>query len=91
MASDTTTYEQAVSAYLSMALAEQDYGFFLEAVGHIARGHGIGAVADSSGLGRESLYKSLGPGAKPRFETVCRVMEAVGLRLAVLPATTKIK
>jgi probable addiction module antidote protein len=85
------TYEQAVSAYLSEALAEQDYGSFLEAVGHIARGHGIGAIADSSGLGRESLYKALGPEAKPRFETVCRVMEALGLRLVVRPAVTSTK
>jgi probable addiction module antidote protein len=83
------TYEEAISAYLSMALEAQEFEAFLEAIGHIARGHGIGAVAEHSGLGRESLYKALGKGAKPRFETVCKVVQSLGLKLAVLPATSK--
>jgi probable addiction module antidote protein len=79
------TYEEAIAAYLGMALEEGEYDYFLEALSNIARGHGIAAVAESSGLGRESLYKALAPGAKPRFETVCRVMSGVGLRLSVTP------
>jgi len=86
MARGEKTYEEAISAYLSASLEERDYDAFIEALGHLARGHGIGAVASASGLGRESLYKALTPGARPRFETVCRVMESLGLRLAVVPA-----
>ena len=81
------TYEEAIAGYLSMALEEGQYDYFLEALSNIARGHGIAAVATSSGLGRESLYKALAPGAKPRFETVCRVMSGVGLRLIAIPKT----
>jgi probable addiction module antidote protein len=79
------TYEEAISAYLSMALEEGQYEHFLEALSNIARAHGIAAVATSSGLGRESLYKALAPGAKPRFETVCKVMSGVGLKLIAIP------
>ena len=41
---------------------------------------------NDSGLGRESLYKALAPGAKPRFDTVLKVARALGVRLAARPA-----
>ena len=31
---------------------------------------------------RESLYKALTPGAKPRFDTILKVARALGLRLS---------
>ena len=80
-----TTYEEAIASYLSMALNEGDFDYFLEAVSHIARGHGVSTIAVSTGLGRESLYKALAKGAKPRFETICKVMQTLGLRLMVVP------
>jgi probable addiction module antidote protein len=43
-------------------------------------------VAKDAGLGRESLYKALTPGAKPRFETVMKVAQALGLKFTVHPA-----
>jgi probable addiction module antidote protein len=43
-------------------------------------------VAKDAGLGRESLYKALTPGAKPRFDTVVKVAKALGVRLSVQPA-----
>ena len=43
-------------------------------------------VAKDSGLGRESLYKALAPGAKPRFDTVMRVVHALGVQLIAQPS-----
>ena len=43
-------------------------------------------VATDAGLGRESLYKALAPGAKPRFETVMKVAHALGVKFTVQPA-----
>ena len=40
-------------------------------------------IAKESGLGRESLYKALAPGAKPRFDTALKVMRAMGIKLHV--------
>ncbi|WP_018410678.1 helix-turn-helix domain-containing transcriptional regulator [Methyloversatilis thermotolerans] len=39
-----------------------------------------------AGLGRESLYKALAPGAKPRFETVMKVARALGVKFTAQPA-----
>jgi probable addiction module antidote protein len=43
-------------------------------------------IAEATGLGRESLYKSLRADAQPRFDTVQRVLAALGLKLTVEPA-----
>jgi len=41
---------------------------FIVALGNVARARGMTKLANDSGLGRESLYKALAPGAKPRYE-----------------------
>ena len=38
-------------------------------------------LARDAGLGRESLYKALAPGAKPRYDTMLRLVQALGVRL----------
>lgn len=73
----------AVATYLSEALAAGDAGHFQEALGTVARARGMGGVAEVSGLGRESLYKALRPGPRPRFDTVQRVLSALGVHLIV--------
>jgi probable addiction module antidote protein len=44
------------------------------------------SIAEESGLGRESLYKALTPGAKPRYETVLKVLQSLGVKLTVSAA-----
>jgi probable addiction module antidote protein len=46
----------------------------------------MGAIAESSGLGRESLYKALTPGANPRYDTVLRVLQSLGVKITVSAA-----
>ena len=55
----------------------------MAAIADVARATGMQAIAKSSGLGRESLYKALAPGAKPRFETVFKILQALGVRLTM--------
>jgi probable addiction module antidote protein len=45
-------------------------------------------LAAKTGLGRESLYKTLSPGAKPRFDTILKVIRALGLPLTVAAHTS---
>jgi probable addiction module antidote protein len=59
--------------------------FFL-AVRNIARARGMSQLARDSGLGRESLYKALAPGSKPRYETVIKLVAALGVKLQAVPA-----
>lgn len=77
VASDTKT-----AAFLANALASADTRDFLEALQTTARARGIAAIAEASGLGRESLYKALRADAHPRFDTVRRVLEAMGICLS---------
>ena len=60
-----------------------DSDLLLLALGDVARAKGMTQVAKDAGLGRESLYKALAPGAKPRFETVMKVAHALGVKFTV--------
>lgn len=62
--------EEAIAEYLSLAARDENPGVLLKALGDVAKARGMSEVAKASGLGRESLYKTLAPGAKPRFETI---------------------
>jgi probable addiction module antidote protein len=42
-------------------------------------------LAKDTQLGRESLYKALSPGAKPRYDTVLKVVQALGMQLQAVP------
>jgi probable addiction module antidote protein len=82
------TDESAIAEYMNAVLETGDTDLLLLALGDVARARGMAQVARDSGLGRESLYKALAPGAKPRFETVIKVARALGVRLTVQPAST---
>ena len=72
--------------YLTAALEDSNPDVFLAAVGQVAKARGMSAVAENTGLGRESLYKALTPGAKPRYDTVIRVLQGLGVKLTVTAA-----
>ena len=87
-ASDYLNSEETIAEYLSAALENPDSDAFLVAVRDVAKARGISTVAANAGLGRESLYKALKPGAKPRFDTVRRLLGALGVKFdVVLPHT----
>lgn len=73
--------EETIAEYLTVTLEENDPDLFLAALSNVAKARGMSRIARESGLGRESLYKALTPGSKPRFETIMKVMHALGLKL----------
>jgi probable addiction module antidote protein len=75
--------DEVVAEYLSAALEEDNPDVFLAAVGHVAKARGMTAIAERAGLGRESLYKAFAPGAKPRYDTVLKVLHSLGVKLSV--------
>jgi probable addiction module antidote protein len=75
------TDDAAVAEYVTAVLETGDSDLLLLALGDIARARGMAQVAKDAGLGRESLYNSLAPGAKPRFDTVMKVAHALGVRV----------
>lgn len=87
----TTRYDVAehlrtpeeMAAYFEACLDEAhgDAAFIAKALGDIARAKGMAQVARDSGLSRESLYKALSGERVPTFDTILKVVSALGLRL----------
>jgi probable addiction module antidote protein len=77
--------EVAIAEYMTAVLETEDPDLLLLALSDVARARGMAQVAKDAGLGRESLYKALAPGAKPRFDTVLKVARALGVRLTAHP------
>ena len=79
--------EEAIAAFLTDALQDEDPGQVAVALGHVARARGMTEIAKASGMSRESLYKALREGSSPRFDTVSRVCAALGMRLVAQPVS----
>lgn len=62
---------------------KNDPEFLVSVLNKLARSYGMGRLAEESGLNRESLYKALRPGAKPRLETVFKVIRALNMKLEI--------
>lgn len=72
-----------LAAYLTMAIEDENPDVFLAALSGMAKTRGISRLAKDTGLGRESLYKTLAPGAKPRFDTIIKITKALGVPLII--------
>ena len=77
--------EEMVAEYLNVICRENNPALLLRAIGHVARSKGMAKIAKASGLGRESLYKALDEKAHPRFETVFKVLAALGIQMQLIP------
>jgi probable addiction module antidote protein len=78
--------DEAIAEYMTAVLETNDPDLLLLALNDVARAKGMAQVARDAGLGRESLYKALSPGAKPRFDTVMKVARALGVKFTAEPA-----
>jgi probable addiction module antidote protein len=74
---------EEMAAYLEACLeeADGDATFIAKALGDIARAKGMSQVARDAGLSRESLYKALSGDRAPTFDTILKVINALGLKL----------
>lgn len=74
---------EEMAAYLEACLEEAngDAAFIAKALGDIARAKGMSQVAREAGLSRESLYKALSGERAPGFDTILKVIDALGLKL----------
>ncbi|PTB19717.1 putative addiction module antidote protein [Trinickia symbiotica] len=77
--------EEIIAEYLNAALTEGDPDLLMRAIADVAKARGIAQVAADAGLGRESLYKTLAPGSKPKLETVFKLLHALGVKLMAAP------
>lgn len=92
----TTRYDVAehlrtpeeMAAYLEACMedAQGDTAFIARALGNITRAKGMSQVARDAGLSRESLYKALSGERNPSFDTILKVVLALGIKFHAEPA-----
>lgn len=87
-AADYPDSEKVVAEHLNAALEHSNPDVFLGALLAVAKVHGMAKLAQDTGLSRESLYKALKPGVKARYDTVRRVLHALGVTFQVLPTVS---
>ncbi len=75
--------DEALIEYLNAALEENAPAFFAKAIGDVARAKGMTSVSESTGLGRQALYRSLSSDGNPRIDTLFKVLDTLNVRLAV--------
>ncbi|MCG8373486.1 MAG: putative addiction module antidote protein [Balneolales bacterium] len=76
---------EMIAEYLNTVLEEGNSNDLIEAIGHIAKSIGMTKIAEQTGMSRTSLYKALSEDSKPQFETVMKVLKAVGGQINVKP------
>jgi len=91
----TTRYDVAehlrtpeeMAAYLEASLEESDGDatFVAKALGDIARAKGMTQIARDTGLSRESLYKTLSGDRNPGFDSILKIVRALGIELHATP------
>jgi probable addiction module antidote protein len=83
--SDHLDNEEVIAEYLTAAVEDENPDVMLLAIANVAKARGMTHVAKAAGLSRESLYKTLAPGAHPRFETIRAVLRALNVSLSLKP------
>lgn len=80
--------KEIIAEYLNAVLEEGNNDDVIEALGHIAKAIGMTKIAEETGMSRPSLYKALSTGAKPQFETIMKVLRAVGGQIKINPISS---
>ena len=76
--------KEVIAEYLSQILEDGDTEELLSAIGDIAKAKGMSQISKETGLGRESLYKTFNTGVKPRFDTIVKVLDSLGIKLQAI-------
>jgi len=79
---------EMIAEYLNTVLSEGNDAEIITAIGHVAKSIGMTKIAQETGLSRPSLYKALSDGSKPQFETIMKVLRAIGGQIQINPLTT---
>ena len=75
--------DEDIEAYIAEAMLTADVDTITRAIGVAAKARGMTAIAAQTGLSRESLYKALSGDGHPQFDTIMKVLKALGLRMNV--------
>lgn len=85
-AADYLDNAETIAECITAAQEDHNPDVFLTAVRDVARARGMAQLAKDAGLGRESLYKTLAPGAKPRYDTMLKCSMLLASSSPLLPS-----
>ncbi|MGI9278230.1 MAG: addiction module antidote protein [Endozoicomonas sp.] len=75
--------DNEIAEFLTEAYLDDDPAVFIIALGDVVKHKGVTELARQTGLNRESLYKAFNGKAQPRWDTVHRLLKALGVRLTI--------
>lgn len=78
---------EMIAEYINVVLSEGNDSDIITAIGHVAKSIGMTKIAQETGLSRPSLYKALSEGSKPQFDTILKVLKAIGGQIQIKPIT----
>lgn len=84
---DTSEYldsPEMIHEYLKVVMEDGNSELLFEAIGNVAKAQGMSEIARKTNLSRQNLYKALSPNSSPKFDTVKKVIEALGCKLAIV-------
>jgi probable addiction module antidote protein len=76
---------EMITEYLKAAVEDGDPELLRLALGDIAKAQGMTAIAKKAHINRQNLYKAFSENSNPTWETVNKVVHAIGLKLTVEP------
>jgi len=80
---------ERIAFFLQDIIDSGDPALIARGLGAVARSKGMTEVAKAAGVSREHLYRALSSEGNPELGTVIKVLDALGLKLAVAPKTEK--
>ncbi|SMN02398.1 FIG045511: hypothetical antitoxin (to FIG022160: hypothetical toxin) [uncultured Candidatus Thioglobus sp.] len=83
-ASEFLTDDEMMKDYLQVMFDENGVDGFIQALGDVAKAKGMSQIAKDANLGRQNLYQALSAGKSPKFDTINKVVEALGLKLTIV-------
>lgn len=75
--------DEEIADYLTEAYQDDDPAVFVAALGNVVRHKGVSLLAEETGLNRESLYKAFSGKSQPKWDTVHRLLHALGVQVTL--------
>ena len=73
--------DEEIAEYINEAYHDENPRMFLIALGNVVRSKGASKVAQETGLGRESLYKVFSGSASPKWDTLKKLLDNLGIEI----------
>ncbi|QTA88967.1 addiction module antidote protein [Desulfonema magnum] len=76
--------DEDIQGFLQEVVSTGDTSDFIHALNIAAKAKGMSEVVRRAGVTRATLYNSLSEDGNPRFETISKIVNALGCKLAVI-------